>query len=252
MEQYSTLYITLTILATLLLTGCYDAPEFDEVPYIEYRKVSYHEAIQQGSGGLQLDSLSLTFYVEDGDGDIGLKEGEPYNYSIIVDAAGDTVTFQSASVKLPFYKLVPITKSAWETLEFSTVDNRPAFDCEFYEILKVAEDDHDTVYVERNIFRNNIYVDFLVKNGADNYQLKEFPTASGCAGNFHGKIPIFDESILGSPLSGEVTYHLKSLGFSIFGRDTLKLSFFIYDRAMNKSNVAETSDFTFPGLLERN
>ena len=62
------------ILTTLLVSGCFDPPELSEIPKIEFESLEFVEIppdfeIPDG-GARPVDSLVLTFSLEDGDGDV--------------------------------------------------------------------------------------------------------------------------------------------------------------------------------------
>ncbi|MCR9066929.1 MAG: hypothetical protein NXI00_23360, partial [Cytophagales bacterium] len=104
----------------------------------------------------------------------------------------------------------------------------------------------DTVMVTENEFGKNIRIDLLRKVGGQytliNDELFE---------DFDSRIPVFDRENLMQEraLSGTINYAMQSQAFPIiFRNDTIKLRFFIYDRAQNKSNVDETPDFVLSDL----
>jgi len=157
---------------------------------------------------------------------------------------------------------------AGDEVPFSDGDNRPStFDCEDYEIIsfysidsvfnqegelesEILVETKDTVYVDRNPFHFNIYVDLLVKEG-DDYRVFEFPE---CDPGYTARFPVFDRSGFGRPLDGSITYAFFSTQFatenSFLLDETLKLRFYIYDRALNQSNVVETPDFKLLDLRQ--
>ena len=175
--------------------------------------------------------------------------------------------------KEPIYKSesVLIPAKAGENSFFSNEDLRPTeFECEQYEIVSfyalaqvvekgvlVSEslvENVDTVFVERNPFHFNINIDLLVKKGSTYIPYQEFvpELISECDPLFTSRFPIFDRSDIGRPLDGSISYTFFSTQFaannSAILNETIRLRFFIYDRALNQSNVVETEDFTILGL----
>jgi hypothetical protein len=101
----------------------------------------------------------------------------------------------------------------------------------------------DTVYVTRNPFHFNIYIDLLIKQG-DDYVPFEFDE---CDPGYTARFPIFKKGTIGRPLDGSIEYAFFSTQFdpetSFLLNQTLRLRFYIYDRALNQSNVVTTPDF---------
>ena len=55
---------------------------------------------------------------------------------------------------------------------------------------------------------------------------------------------VFDQENIGKSLKGDVSFAMLSQGFQqTFRNDSIKMRFYIYDRHLNKSNIAETPDF---------
>ncbi|MDX1477555.1 MAG: hypothetical protein R3301_07585 [Saprospiraceae bacterium] len=69
-------------LVVLCHPGCINAPDFADVPKIEFVSMS-KDTLRQGV--FQQDSLVVTFHFEDGDGDIGREEDAPGNNVFFID-----------------------------------------------------------------------------------------------------------------------------------------------------------------------
>jgi hypothetical protein len=218
--------ITLVSLLGLIATSCYQAPEFANEPEISFNNIVF----SKGSGELEPDSLILTINFKDGDGDLGLRsEGadtrEPYNdlwYFIKED--GTFVTLADRGT--PGFEALP-------PYEFP-------FYCTDYLISE-----NDTFYIEKNEFHHNIDVKFFVKKNGQ-YTEFDFQTAFDpiCGESFDGRFPLLNSLDRERPLEGKLKYKMESVGFEfIFRLDTVMLEVFIYDRALNKSNVIQTPDF---------
>lgn len=233
------------ILITLVVSGCFNPPEMSDIPYIEFKKLEFFEVSDDSN---LTDSLLLTFYVEDGDGDVGLTSEQsfpPYHaYNRIIDANGDLVRLAFDYV-LPFYSVDDYDNI---TL-FSEEDNRPAtFNCDDY-ILEDGVGTYDSaIYIEQNPYHYNLHIDIMKKEDGV-YESVDYASYTGnvdCSlSNFSSRIPVFDEDNIGKILKGQISYSMNSSGHKyVLARDTFKIRFFIYDQALNKSNVVDTPDLT--------
>jgi hypothetical protein len=144
---------------------------------------------------------------------------------------------------------------------FSNSDERPLeYSCEDYEILsfyrvdqEVVNDvvlsenlikESDTVFVKRNPFHFNIFIEFQIKSGGT-YTV--FPIGD-CDPGYTARYPLFKRSNIGRPLVGSISYGFFSLLFqdpesSPLLNETLRIRFYIYDRELNQSNEVFTPDF---------
>lgn len=101
----------------------------------------------------------------------------------------------------------------------------------------------DTLYFTPNPDHYNIEVDFLVKDPSAPGGFTEFDWREEYCTTFDGRFPVFSDKQ--SSIDGTLRYTMASLGFTtIFSIKTLKLRVSIKDRARNRSNVIETSEFT--------
>ncbi len=236
-----------SIFILAFLSSCFEPDEFPDTPRIEFESVKYIET----SG---IDSLILSFSFEDGDGNIGMNDNindllAPYHiFSFIVDSNGDVLTISRQPITTPLYEL-PVFVQLSETGEteffiagsrelFSDTDNRPPYNCESYEIFG-----SDTVYVLRNEFYHNFHIQFMKKSNGSYSEIDfaEIFQSDDCElGNFNGRIPLYDPQ----GREGVITYSMLSQLFRLsFLDDTIQLRFWIYDRSLNKSNIAESPDF---------
>lgn len=248
-----------------LFQGCFDPPEFPLEPKISYKSIEYSS--QEGP-----DSLILTFNFEDGDGDIGLSSDEtfpPYhNRNFIIDSSNPPrfVTFDGTDYTLPFrsVNLFDTTRTF-----FSDQDNRPDYNClnyEYFDSLALsyiyldpttANRDSiiflsDTLYVVANEFNKNIYVDMYRKSLGEYTNINlEFSRNQQCPETFNARFPIFDNRNIGRALSGSITYAMISSGFeTVFRNDSIMIEFYIYDRDLNRSNIARTPDFILSDITK--
>lgn len=222
------------------MSACFDPPEYPVQPQIEFESIEFKEF---GSGfDSETDSLILVISFKDGDGDLGLDPSEQgciseticYNnkfYSKKED--GNLVTYKDKRTNPKFSSLPDFIKP---------------FNCINWEVRN-DNNKIDTLYFELNPDHYNITVDFLVKNPS-NGTFEEFDwtkefTYPNCGISFDGRFPILFKDKPGSPLEGNLKYSMGSLGFkALFSIKTLKLRIQIKDRALNKSNIIETPEFT--------
>ena len=225
-------------LFAIILTGvsaCFNPPEFSTEPKIEFESIVYKEA---GTGlDSNADSLILTLSFKDGDGDLGLDGSEdtpPYNnkfYFVFPD--GKFITYATKR-----------TVAGYDTLP----DFVKPYNCINWEVYKENNIVKDTLYFQLNPNYNNITVEFLVKNSDGTFTEFEWREAfnyPNCGISFDGRFPILYKEKPGAPLEGTIRYGMGSIGFKIlFSIKTLKLRIQIKDRALNKSNIIETPEFT--------
>lgn len=85
-----------TVLFTVMLSACVKPPEYSNVPniaFVSVNKTAFDEAVN--------DSLKITIYFEDGDGDLGGTETDSLNM-FIGDSRAAPYYF---GVKIPFIQL---------------------------------------------------------------------------------------------------------------------------------------------------
>lgn len=169
---------------------------------------------------------------------------------------------------LPFYG------DAGDDEFYADSDPRPSeYDCEFYEIVpvygiksdtsnidgeqgqqivqSVERVGFDTVMVVRNPFYYNLHVEIEVKDGADYIPIRDFyDVIEDCDPIYTSRFPVFDRSDFGRPLDGSVEYQISSETFTNgpILQETIRFRFYIYDRALNKSNEVVTPDFNILDL----
>ena len=229
-----------------VILSCYPEPDISDVPHIEFRELKFIP-------GSSFDSLVLSFYFEDGNGDVGLFSTEtlppfhPFDY--VVDDEDNLVTLRSNST--PPFRLV--TPGTLEEKFLSDTDIRNPYNCEDYAILDLGG--VDTFFIKKNEYHYNLHLDFFRKiNGV--YQEIDLESVFGttsCGITYDGRIPVFDEETVKDqrPLRGTITYPITSSGFPfIFGNDEFKIEFYIYDFDLNKSNVTSTPDLTLLGITK--
>ncbi len=243
--KYMVRYFLVLIMIPVILS-CYREPDISDTPFIEFENLQFIP-------GSSFDSLVLSFYFEDGDGNVGLFSTEtlpphhPFDY--VVDADDSLVTLSSNST--PPFRLV--TPGTFDEKFLSDTDSRTPYNCEDYAILDVGTGEPDTFFIKKNEFHYNLHLNFFRKvNGV--YQEIDLESVFGttsCGITYDGRIPVFDEETVESqrPVRGTITYPITSSGFPfIFGNDEFKIEFYIYDYDLNRSNVTSTPDLTLLGI----
>lgn len=217
------------------VTACFNPPEFPIEPQIEFQSIQYKE---YGTGfDTNYDSLILTISFKDGDGDLGLDASEdqpPYNNKFYFTFQnGDFITYETKRT-VPGYDTLPAFVKP--------------YNCINWEVYKQNNIVQDTLYFQLNPDYNNITVEFLVKNSDGTFTEFDWREAfnyPNCGISFDGRFPILFKDQPGAPLEGKIRYGMGSIGFKIlFSTKTLKLRVHIKDRALNKSNIIETTEFT--------
>lgn len=211
-------------ISTLAVTACNRAPELPVIPVITFEDVVFKEV----NGP---DSLIVSIYFEDGDGDLGLTSGDvndPYHpYDVVLDSNGDTISIGSQP-GLPPYN--PIDYIIVRDQNGEAIDT----------ILVELNENHYNYFVRFFTKRNGQYTEFNWRD-APYYQ------------TFDGRFPLLNRSLSDGqlrdrPLEGILRYGMTSSGWLFLFRDTVKISVQIQDRALHKSNIVESPDFTLESI----
>lgn len=245
--HYSKSLFALSALLCLVFS-CNKPPILPDTPSISFNNVKF-EVKNQGDPLFEETVLSLSFNVQDGNGDLGLDGGEndtPYNaFDLIPGPSGP--------------------------IEFGDRPTDPVFSCVNYVIedtenLDLNNDDDflDTLLINFNENQFNIEVDFFVKRNGnfEELDMRAQPRGSAnettlCGISFDGRFPCLssEDNPCGfvrnnsRPIEGVITYEMNSgLFLPIFRTDTIMLEFKIRDRALNESNIARSDEFTLQGI----
>jgi len=228
-------WLILGVCGMLVLSSCFDPPSYSPVPSIEFNDIYFKQ-------GLNTDTLSVSIKFKDGDGDLGLSNGDtllPYNNKVYYRFANGTFLNYKAKRTNPNYDTLPAYI-------------KPYY-CTHWEIRSINKV-RDTLYFQSNANYYNIYVDFLVQNGNTlEYELYDLETqfaGANCGITFDGRLPVLSKNLSKkAALEGTVRYNMKSQGFlAIFGSKAFKLRISIKDRALNTSNVVETPANNLAGI----
>lgn len=228
--------------AFLALTSCFDAPEFDTTPKIEYSSVKFKDVGTNSDA----DSLIIFLNFEDGDGDLGLSTQElspPFNQkTYFSNKTGQPINLLNS---FPLEDLMVLSNR-------SIIDTLPSFagapkcfnwDTNPELFLNNGDQLKDTVYFQFNPRHYNIFVDFFVDNGGT-FTKFDWRLEIDCSTNFDGRFPILNDTGKDKGLEGTLKYGMVSVGFkSIFKDNLMKLKITILDRSGNYSNTIETPPF---------
>ena len=230
-------WLALCGMAALLMTSCFDPPQYGPIPEIEFDKIVFKDIADPSA----VDTLILSLKFKDGDGDLGLNASEvsePFNDKFYYKFADGTyITYKTKRTK-PGYDTLPAFVKPYNCINWE---------------VKTVNAKVDTFYFQLNPNHYNIFVDFFVQNTDGTFKefdwQKEF-TYPNCGITFDGRFPRLSKDLTQkTPLDGTIHYSMKSTGFLIlFSIKTLKLRVRIQDRVLNKSNTIETPLFTLGGI----
>ena len=243
-------------LASISLLGCYEAPYLSDVPTISFSRIEFVNVDGEA------DSLILTFNFEDGDGDVGLDIEEvypPYHSFNYVVQELDSEYYLIEYGQLNFNEpLILATSYGGEVIlsgNYNFDQSLPEFGCADYLVSTDLSadpldlDQADTFLIKKNIFNKNIYVNFYKKIRGEYHLINDDFSQGGCVEFFNSRIPVFDQENIGKTLKGDISFAMLSQGFQqTFRNDSIRMSFYIYDRNLNKSNIAETPDFVLVNI----
>lgn len=234
------------------INGCFENPKYPVVPQIEILNNELYYG-KSSAGGL--DSIVVAIKFTDGDGDIGL-DGSFTDPTLLLekfyfryDAQQNLfflTTFEASNVNYQFKKKNP---------QYELPDFVPPFSCTNWQIKKVNNQPVDTIYTEFNPDFNNVIIEYLIKQPDGifkEYDIDEefqYPFCGDRTLNY-GRIPNLSKNAGSpSPLDGKIIWSIKSSGFdAFFSIRTIKLRIYIKDRALNKSNVVETKEFSLQSI----
>jgi hypothetical protein len=252
--------------------------EFVEVPgFTEPDSVILYIDFKDGDGDLGLDNKlqigdpynDSNYYLEDGTGGL-IRIPTEVRYSNIppvIKLSGEQGKLATVRTrKNPDYAYLPAFSpdsclyryyrgSQLDTAYYKydviyiSAEDKSIFDDSYFveDTLKSVEFPdlyvlHDTVYYKPNPYHNNISVDWLVQNNDGTFTQFDWNDV-GCGTDFDGRFPILADKT--RAIEGTLRYGMTSLGFlQLFSIKTLKLRITIWDRALHKSNVIETPQFT--------
>lgn len=243
--KYKTTAKWILSLLVVALFACEETAELPAEPAVSFKSFKFLESDKK------LEAVRLTFDLQDGDGDMGLKPDQNFvpfhEFDLILDSDNRLVK-NSNTVNAPFYRLQP----NGERFFFSEGKERPDYNEFDYLLMDSASDGRvlaDTVMVHRNPFHYNIYLSILKKNKAGFQSVVQSEAGTGrlpIYGRFDVDLPVKKQG----PLVSEVSFDVIGDHFySLNPTDTLKIQFYIFDRKLNQSNLEVTPEFILGDLI---
>lgn len=247
--------ILLSVCILFVLNACYEIPSFPDTPAIGFEKVEFYD-ISSGP-----DSLLITISFTDGNGDLGLSSDETdIKYRDVdylfesVDSQltpDEVVTPRDVGRDLTNFTGYPSSENI-NDLEFTVVPPYELpYSCTHWFIRPKIEgtEIQDTVFFIPNRNQFNIFVDFLFRE-VNQSEFQKFDWLGSdefdnCGVPIDGRFPILQKSGDGAAIEGRLKYGFVSFGLiPLFDDRILKLRIQIQDRALNKSNIVESPEFT--------
>lgn len=242
----------------LVMTNCKDdEPSYPIEPYIEFRDI---EAKRENS----IDSVIVKFYIRDGDFDLGLTITDidsPYHSRWYFDKAERNLV--PGNYKAENLDINSLLK--YHDRHTPPFDTLPEFEnpysCINYEVLRNDFGQViDTVYYKINELHFNFIFDFQVQQDDGSwstFNFRENFSYPNCGISFYNRFKIQNDiGASGSPFYSKrisnqemfLTFKIGNPGFSFFFKGkTIRFKIYIYDRALNKSNIVYTSEVQFEG-----
>lgn len=211
----------LVTLVSLLFTSCYDDPDFSDTPRLTDIDV-YTKTISDIR-----DSLVVRVGFEDGDGDIGLRDGEEEELSFEPNPATGE----------PFW--------IYDKNDPRQID----FNCRDFRVVDLNPNDtinqFDTVRVVNNEAYFNFNASLFTKEDGEYQEVDLVERGLDCGAQLGGRVfPLKDDLDSNSPLKGVIQWSTASAYSLLYKNDTLRIDIAIRDRAGNVSNVITFDDFT--------
>ncbi|UCS93635.1 hypothetical protein KZP23_00925 [Echinicola marina] len=223
MRAKSYIYV---LISFFFVGACVSPPDnFPTVPEINFSNISY---VEMDNG---VDSLIIALRFKDAEGDLGLDSRDinpPFHpFEFLRDNQGNLITYSNRPTDAPEYN--PID---WAVRP--TVDN-----------IEIK----DTLWVKQNPNYNNIFMQFFIKRNGNYEEFKwsDPPYYTTVDGRF----PEILSSDNPRAIEGTIQYAIQSSGWRpIFRNDTIRVNVQIQDRALNKSNIISTPDFTLNQIMK--
>lgn len=244
--------LKLLIVLTVLFSCAEDEPEISIIPSIEFYKISYSKDIST----LHYDTIKISFYITDGDFDLGLDPieiNEPYHWKwYFLKTTGTRVS--STRVQSDEYKVSQLV--SYKERNLSMYDSLPKFespyDCINWEIKRNNNEPNDTIYFQYNENHFNTFIDIYEFGQDQNWALFDWNVFKypGCAGTFNTRFPLPAKLNYSFPFKIEfvsrkkilLTLSLSSQVWYYYFKDKVKFKIRIKDRALNTSNEIETPE----------
>jgi hypothetical protein len=257
-------------ISTLLVSSCFDPPQFPIIPDIGYKDIRFIDMPDPSPFEVATDSLVLELSFRDGDGDLGIRSSEsnpPFNdrwYYLLQPIPNCDDNPNDGVNRCYELRLEEINKYVSYKLKRKPVNGSDTlkpfvkpYNCTNWEVVRdKAGKVLDTVYFQANPHYNNIFVEFQMKESSSScssppcfsvFDWSQYLNYPSCeVQGFNGRFPYLNTQDLGeTPLAGVIKYSMPSPFFkTIFGARTLRIRVYIEDRLQNRSNEVITPEFT--------
>jgi len=270
----------------ILISSCFNPPEFTNTPEISFDKIQFKEVPGAGTN----DSLILYINFKDGDGDLGLDPDDPYysqapfhsSYYFLTTpgcSVGSCDTTKVSTRLVNDEEDIPYVLLNSSGLSGKLVTNKtrnqagytylPAYtvnNCEFYseDRILVPEAAADASYnILDTLYQGTakfflIQQPLLYKKNPNHYNIEikffvnepsgfvEYNWAKFCY-EYDGRFPLLSSQ--SSALEGTLRYGMGNPSYlALFSVKKLRLEITIKDRALNVSNKIFTPNFTLDGI----
>ncbi|MDN4164373.1 hypothetical protein QWY31_02610 [Cytophagales bacterium LB-30] len=248
--DYKKSILLISIVSLVSLFACNPEPELSPVPSIRYLNTEFIRGTDfVNSDGIPVtaaDTVAFTFSFEDGDGDLGMLATEtnpPYHaFNLFSRINGTPLAYISGDI------------DSQQFIQINDSDTLPPFNCDTYYRYAFGEveagtDGVDTLYIRKNPRSENFYINFFIKNAQGSFEPFYFSSAAGsCPTLLNQRFgPLFEDDTP-KALVGDIRFKYVTEFFPEFLYDreeVMKVQIYILDRAGNKSNIAESPEFTF-------
>ena len=217
--------LLLSLVIILVFTGCYNDPDFGEVPRLTDISV-YTKSLSSST-----DSLVIRVGFEDGDGDLGLRENEEPEFYLLPNPVTGEVPW--------IYD-----KNDPEQIDYNCRDFRD-IDVDTSDTL----DRRDTVRIEYNDAYFNFGITLFRKKDSQYQEVSLVERNLDCGAPLGGRFfPLKDDLDTPSPLKGVLEWGTVGAYSLLYRNDTLRVDVVVRDRAGNVSNTITLEDFTLKDI----
>ncbi len=256
-----------------IVGACLKQPELSIIPQITFQSAT----LVKGAGSAATDTIILTIGFADGDGDLGYGPDETAIYKSSTDSINLNPAFyflydstkpatspwyqvnQSnftpailASLGFPqlhYVDLAAVRKNK-NVVAFDTLPSPPTCKSWTTTPTSTQQQKADTIYTQNNPNANNIFMNiYTAPNAAGPFTYYDpyilFGNQIPCPNNvFDGRYPVLSSNLgNNSPIQGTLTWkYISPLLYYIFQGKTIRLTVYITDRALHKSNVVTSND----------
>lgn len=229
-------------------------PNYPIIPYVEFRELKYILGINNSSV-YEPDTVRLKFYLRDGDFDLGLDRFNtqaPYNPITVLNKLTGQFIPLAYGITADHSNLILYSDK-------KTIDTLPPLSCSRWtQTYTLTGEPSDTVYCLFNSNYSNLFIDIFMETSPRVWSYFDYTKPSSfplCQPPyFNGRFPTLPFTNSNpfkyqqiSLKEGVMTYDLLiDYGVpSFLSGKKIKFQFSIQDRALHRSNIAETTEIQF-------